>query len=53
METQTETEKFAKKYRQLAGIKEVTDDIYIKLNYIFEKIKHLPEPIPVEKVEEI
>ena len=34
----------ANKYRQLAGIKEVTDDIYLKLAYILKKIKDLPEP---------
>ena len=52
MDKQTQTEQFANKYRQLAGIKEVTDDIYIKLDniqsvlgYILEKIKDLPEPV--------
>jgi len=41
----------ADKYRKLVGIKEITDDIYLKLNsiqtvlgYLLEKTKDLPEP---------
>ena len=41
----------ADKYRQLAGIKEITDDIFLKLDnihsvigYLLAKVKDLPEP---------
>ena len=44
----------ADKYRKLAGIKEITDDIFLKLDsihsvlgYILAKTKDLPEPVPL------